>query len=101
MHKKKSEIFCCVLNFEIFSEKEKSLRKRRVYAGFGATGRTRTDDLRITNALRFSQKHSRTARLERFALLLVSSPHYARFIVHRTRSQLRPTEPFDKVVKKK
>ena len=41
--------------------------------------------------LRFPQKHSRTARLERFALFLVSSPHYARFIVHRTRSQLRPT----------
>ena len=40
--------------------------------------------------LRFPQKHSRSARLERFALLLVSSPHYARFIVHRTRSQLRP-----------
>jgi hypothetical protein len=35
------------------------------------------------------------------ALLLVSSPHYARFIIHRMRSQLRPTEPFDKVVKKK
>ena len=41
--------------------------------------------------LRFPQKHSRTARLERFALLLVSSPHYARFIIHRMRSQLRPT----------
>ena len=42
-------------------------------------------------ALLAPQKHSRHARLERFALLLVSSPHYARFIVHRTRSQLRPT----------
>ena len=40
--------------------------------------------------LRFPQKHSRTAHLERFALLLVSSPHYARFIIHRMRSQLRP-----------
>ena len=40
--------------------------------------------------LRFPQKHSRTACLGHFALLLVSSPHYARFIIHRMRSQLRP-----------
>ena len=59
------------------------------------------NSLPFTNQLLFPQKHSRTARLERFALLLVSSPHYARFIIHRMRSQLRPTEPFDKVVKKK
>ena len=98
---KKSEIFCCVLNFEIHFGKRKNLRKRRVYAGFGADSRTRTDGLRITNALRFPQKHSRTARLERFALLLVSSSHYARFIIHRMRSQLRPTEPFGKAVKQK
>ena len=51
---------------------------------------TTSKDLRITNALRFPQKNSRTARLGRFALLLVSSPHYARFIIHRMRSQLRP-----------
>ncbi len=57
---------------------------------FGADSRTRTDDLRITNELRFPQKHSRTARLGHFALLLVSSPHYARFTIHRMRSQLRP-----------
>ena len=98
---KKSEIFCCELNFEVHFKKRKNLRKRRVYAGLGADSRTRTDDLRITNALRFPQKHSRTACLERFALLLVSSPHYARSTIHRMRSQLRPTEPFDKVVKKK
>ena len=87
---KKSEIFCCLLNFEIHFRKRKNLRKRRVYAGFGADSRTRTDGLRITNALLFPQKHSRTARLERFALPLVSSSHYARFIIHRMRSQLRP-----------
>ena len=98
---KKSEIFCCILSFEIHFKKRKSLHKRRVYAGFGADSRTRTDGLRITNELLFPQKHSRTARLECFALLLVSSPHYARFIIHRMRSQLRPTEPFGKVVKKK
>ena len=45
---KKSEIFCCVLNFEINFRKRKNLRKRRVYAGFGATGRTWTGDLLIT-----------------------------------------------------
>ncbi|MDD6271323.1 MAG: hypothetical protein PUA67_04715 [Ruminococcus sp.] len=98
---KKSEIFYCELNFEMHFRKRKKLRKRHVYAGFGADSRTRTDGLRITNALRFPQKHSRTARLGRFALLLVSSPHYARFIIHRMRSQLRPTEPFGKAVKKK
>lgn len=37
---KKSEIFCCELNFW----KRKNLRKHRVYAGFGADSRTRTDD---------------------------------------------------------
>jgi hypothetical protein len=98
---KKSEIFCCILNFEMHFKKRKNLRNRRVYAGFGADSRTRTDGLRITNALRFPQKHGRTARLGHFALLLVSSPHYARFTIHRMRSQLRSTEPFGKVVKKK
>ena len=88
---KKSGIFCCVLNFEIFSEKEKTCEN----AAF-------TQVLELSDALATStpQKHSRTARLEHFALLLVSSPHYARFTIHRMRSQLRPTEPFDKVVKK-
>ena len=33
---KKSEIFCYVSNFEIHLRKRKNLRKRRVYAGFGA-----------------------------------------------------------------
>ena len=35
---KKSEIFCCVLKFKIHFLKRKSLRKRRVYADFGAVG---------------------------------------------------------------
>ena len=55
---KKSEIFCCVLKFKIHFLKRKSLRKRRVYAGFGADSRTRTDDLRITNALLYQLSHS-------------------------------------------
>ena len=55
---KKSEILCCVLNFEMHFKKRKNLRKRRVYAGFGATGRTRTDGLRITNALLYQLSHS-------------------------------------------
>jgi hypothetical protein len=55
---KKSEIFCCELSFEIHFRKRKNLRKRRVYAGFGATGRTRTDGLRITNALLYQLSHS-------------------------------------------
>lgn len=41
--------------------------------------------------LRFPQKHSRTARLERFALLLVSSPQSLAFICHWQRLVLRPT----------
>ena len=49
---KKSEILCCKLNFEVHFRKRKNLRKRRVYAGFGADSRTRTDDLLITNLLR-------------------------------------------------
>ena len=54
---KKSEIFYCVLNFEVHLRKRKNLRKRRVYAGFGADSRTRTDDLRITNALLYQLSH--------------------------------------------
>ena len=57
---KKSEIFCCVLKFKIHFLKRKSLRKRRVYAGFGADSRTRTDDLRITNALLYQLSHTST-----------------------------------------
>ena len=49
---KKSEIFYCVLNFEVHLRKRKNLRKRRVYAGFGADSRTRTDDLRITKQMK-------------------------------------------------
>ena len=49
---KKSEIFCCVLNFEIHFRKRKNLRKRRVYAGFGADSRTRTDGLLITQQMK-------------------------------------------------
>ncbi len=54
---KKSEIFCCVMNFEMHFKKRKNLRKRRVYAGFGADSRTRTDGLRITNALLYQLSH--------------------------------------------
>ena len=54
---KKSEIFCCVWNFEMHFRKRKKLRKRRVYAGFGATGRTRTDGLRITKQMKKYQIH--------------------------------------------
>ena len=54
---KKSEIFCYLLNFEINFRKRKSLRKRRVYAGFGADSRTRTDDLLITNELLYQLSH--------------------------------------------
>lgn len=49
---KKSEIFCCILSFEIHFRKRKNLRKRRVYAGFGADSRTRTDGLLITKQLK-------------------------------------------------
>ena len=44
---KKSEIFYCELNFEMRFRKRKNLRKRRVYAGFGADSRTRTDGLEL------------------------------------------------------
>ena len=54
---KKSEIFCCVLNFEMHFKKRKNLRKRRVYAGFGADSRTRTDDLRITKQMKKYEIH--------------------------------------------
>lgn len=54
---KKSEIFCCESNFEIHFRKRKNLRKRRVYAGFGATGRTRTDGLRITKQMKKYEIH--------------------------------------------
>ena len=46
-----------ILNFEMHFRKRKNLRKRRVYAGFGADSRTRTDDLRITNALLYQLSH--------------------------------------------
>ena len=54
---KKSEILCCKLNFEVHFRKRKNLRKRRVYAGFGADSRTRTDDLIITNDLLYQLSH--------------------------------------------
>ena len=54
---KKSEIFYCKLNFEMHFRKRKNLRKRRVYAGFGADSRTRTDDLRITKQMKKSKIH--------------------------------------------
>ena len=54
---KKSEILCCKLNFEVHFRKRKNLRKHRVYAGFGADSRTRTDGLRITNALLYQLSH--------------------------------------------
>ena len=54
---KKSEIFCCILSFEIHFQKRKNLRKRRVYAGFGADSRTRTDGLLITNELLYQLSH--------------------------------------------
>ena len=54
---KKSEIFCCVLIFEVHFLKSKDLRKRRVYAGFGADSRTRTDDLRITKQMKKYKIH--------------------------------------------
>ena len=57
---KKSEILCCKLNFEVHFRKRKNLRKRRVYAGFGADSRTRTDGLRITNALLYQLSYSGT-----------------------------------------
>ena len=56
---KKSEIFCCVLNFGMHFRKRKNLRKRRVYAGFGADSRTRTDDLRITKQTKKYKIHSK------------------------------------------
>ena len=56
---KKSEIFCCELNFEILFWKGKNLRKHRVYAGFGADSRTRTDDLRITKQMKKYKIHSK------------------------------------------
>ena len=54
---KKSEILCCKLKFEIHFQKRKNPRKRRVYAGFGADSRTRTDDLLITNELLYQLSH--------------------------------------------
>ena len=54
---KKSEIFCCESNFEIHFRKRKNLRKRSVYAGFGADSRTRTDDLRITKQMKKYEIH--------------------------------------------
>lgn len=54
---KKSEIFFCELNFEIHFRKRKNLRKHRVYAGFGADSRTRTDGLLITNELLYQLSH--------------------------------------------
>ena len=56
---KKSEIFCCILSFEIHFGKRKNLRKRRVYAGFGADSRTRTDGLRITKQMKKYEIHSK------------------------------------------
>ena len=56
---KKSEIFYCVLNFEMHFRKRKNLRKRRVYAGFGADSRTRTDGLRITKQMKKYKIHSK------------------------------------------
>lgn len=43
--------------------KRKNLRKRRVYAGFGADSRTRTDGLRITNALLYQLSYTGTQEL--------------------------------------
>ena len=56
---KKSEIFFCELNFEIHFRKRKNLRKRRVYAGFGADSRTRTDGLLITKQMKKYKIHSK------------------------------------------
>ena len=55
---KKSEIFYCKLNFEMHFRKRKNLRKRSVYAGFGADSRTRTDGLLITNELLYQLSYS-------------------------------------------
>ena len=55
---KKSEIFCCVLSFEMHFKKRKNLRKRRVYAGFGADSRTRTDGLLITKQKKKYEIHT-------------------------------------------
>ena len=54
---KKSEILCCILNFEMHFRKRKNLRKRRVYAGFGADSRTRTDGLIITKQMKKYEIH--------------------------------------------
>ena len=56
---KKSEIFCCVSQFTFHFLKRKNLHKRRVYAGFGADSRTRTDDLRITKQMKKYKIHSK------------------------------------------
>ena len=56
---KKSEIFCCELSFEVHFRKRKSLRKRSVYAGFGADSRTRTDGLRITKQMKKYKMHQK------------------------------------------
>ena len=63
---KKSEIFYCVLNFDVHLRKRKNLRKRRVYAGFGADSRTRTDDLRITNELLYQLSHISILDIDNF-----------------------------------
>ena len=55
----RSEIFCCILNFEIHFRKRKNLRKRSVYAGFGADSRTRTDGLLITKQMKKYEIHSK------------------------------------------
>jgi hypothetical protein len=44
-------------------------------------------------ALLFPQKHSRLARLKRFAILLVSSPHRLAVSATGGASAVRPTEP--------
>ena len=47
-------------------------------------------DFRYNNPLHFPQKHSRTARLERVALLVVFSPQSFAWIVRRTRRTSSP-----------
>ena len=60
---KKSEIFYCKLNFEMHFRKRKNLRKRSVYAGFGADSRTRTDGLLITKQMKKYQIHSKQRKI--------------------------------------
>ena len=45
----------------------------------------------LNSPLRFPQKHCRTARLQRFALLCVSSPASNAFFCHRQQRSPRPT----------